>query len=315
MPAQTPAARPDSRSSTVKLPVPKYTDKDDPERFFQRLRINYRYENVVSLFAYLLSACDGHGVAQDFLLTLAGAQDMTMDALETAFVTRFNTRILTRKAEARDTLLSGKLQMDVRRGVPEYTQRFLEKANEAGIVPGSPETDFVLIPLYQKGLSAALAPRCVIDLNRKPFESLNALTAHAAGEELQLRASGALRTPTLNFIDRAPRSDRTPQMKRNHGGWQKQYNKRSKSEAGRPQTPRAPPPPPMQGAQNGFGPQNAARPPRQQPRLHDPLGLTKIVGPNGRLLSHIEWQTFKAEGRCLGCGEVGHIAKECPKRR
>ncbi|KAG2493877.1 hypothetical protein HYH03_007815 [Edaphochlamys debaryana] len=49
-------------------------------------------------------------------------------------------------------------------------------------------------------------------------------------------------------------------------------------------------------------------------RGSNPLGLTKIRGPDGRLLSHLEWGMFKAKGLCLTCGQAGHRAAECPNK-
>lgn len=287
--------------NTLKLTLPKFDEKGDPEQFWKLFELAMETEGRITPYAALVSTCADYPSAQTFLLNLPNAKTMPLPALKAAFLTRFDNRIQTRKEDARDALLYGKVKL-TDKGVNEYAQRFLEKAADAGLRPGqNPPDDFLLIPIFRNGLGS-LAERCVVNSDRKPFDTLQSLITFAVGEERSLKAR---KGPHLNFTttDSKSRNRRRPSQKRAaEASWVDVAKKQKHHGAHDQQQQGLPRPPPI--------PRQLGQP---LPPLHDPFGLTKIRGPDGRLLSHLEWRAWKADGRCLKCGDKGHIARECPK--
>ncbi|KAG2500866.1 hypothetical protein HYH03_001627 [Edaphochlamys debaryana] len=288
---RAPAAEPQKpRGNPAKGTLAPFTEKEDPERFFERFEIFMSYERTLTPRDALLFACRDYAAAESYALALPS--DISLIALKASFLGRWSTEVLSRKERARDALVGRSILMDEVKGVREYSQRFQEKARDAGYQPGIVEMDdFTLIPLFQNGLTPALKSECVVDAEQKPFRSLTALISWASGRERALRALAKPSSkPTLAYAERTPR----PRVKQTGN---KRRNLLPAVDGGAHE-------PPFKRVQT----RNA------QGRGSNPLGLTKIRGPDGRLLSHLEWGMFKAKGLCLTCGQAGHRAAECPNK-
>ncbi|GLC45216.1 hypothetical protein PLESTM_001703200 [Pleodorina starrii] len=210
--------------------------------------------------------------------------ERSIEDLEKRFMFRFAPKVRTKKLDAMQNLLDGKIKMDSQKGVAEYAARFQSEVSRAKMS----DTPMILI-LFRRGLTQNLLAPCRVNYEGDEFESLDALVKHAVGEEKRWKESHPSRA-SLNFVS----SDRNRHAKRpqNHDAFQPVHKKQKRAANG--------------AAAAGAGPSGSSAP--------NPTAPTRIFSNHlNRVLSYCEWDYYKKNALCVRCGEKGHRGEDCKK--
>ena len=294
-------SNPRTQKAYVRLPNPQFRVADDPEIFVFELKVWQKCHPDATPFAVMLSAFQDFPEAKQWAQGLhelePDVMSKTLDELMPLFLTRFAPKVQSKKLDAMQSLLEGKVKMDVQKGVTEYASRFQAFVQRAGLVDVS-----MSLILFRRGLTQNLLAPCRVNYLGEEFLTLETLVLHAMGEEKKLKETSSGRV-NLQYMH----SDQTPRPKRRWNS-QTQPDKR-KSDNGRnpkgaPKKQRTDGGAPSSG---GAGPSTA--------KNSTSAGPTGIFADHlGRNLSKIEWEAYKAQGLCIRCGKKGHRARDCPQK-
>ena len=187
---------------------PTFRVADDPEIFVFELKVWQKCHPDATPFAVMLSAFQDFPEAKQWAQGLhelePDVMSKTLDELMPLFLTRFAPKVQSKKLDAMQSLLEGKVKMDVQKGVTEYASRFQAFVQRAGLVDVS-----MSLILFRRGLTQNLLAPCHVNYLGEEFLTLETLVLHAMGEEKKLKETSSGRV-NLQYMH----SDQTPRPKR-----------------------------------------------------------------------------------------------------
>ena len=285
-------------TATVKLPNPQFKVNDDPDFYLFEVEVWHRVHPGANPFAVMLSSFGNHpeakAWAQNLFETEANVMDKSCEDLAALFLKRFAPKVQSKKLEAMQSLLDGKVKMDTQKGVTEYASRFAAIVQRAALLDVS-----LTLMLFRRGLTQNLLAPCRVNYLGEEFATLEALVLHAVGEEKRIKETSHGRV-AVHYMH----SDQTPRPKRRFSSSQDKSDKRKSGGGAHAHGKK-------QKTGGGAGPSNDATPAAAQG--NDSAVTTLYSHALKRNLSKIEWANYKAEGKCFKCSAKGHLGRHCTK--